>query len=150
MRKIFTIALFAISAFFMTACAQNSDKEAQAKYITKQEFLKLVVNYEKNPDTWVFLGERPCIIDFTASWCVHCRRIAPVLDELASQYAGKIDIYKIDVDKEGELASAFGVTSVPAFLFCPIKGNPQGSMGAISKDELVKIIDTFLLPQNNK
>ena len=76
--------------------------------------------------------------------------MAPILDELAAQYAGKIDIYKIDVDKEEELAAAFGVNSIPAFLFCPMQGNPQGSMGAMSKEELVKIIDTFLLPQNSK
>ena len=150
MKRIFTIALLAASTLFMTACAQSENKQSQAKYITKQEFLELVVNYEKNPDTWQFLGNRPCLIDFTASWCGPCRKMAPILDELAAQYSGKIDIYKIDVDKEEELASAFGVTSIPAFLFCPMQGNPQGSMGAIPKDELIKIIDTFLLQQNDK
>mgnify|MGYP001778857331 FL=1 len=112
--------------------------------------MQLVVNFEKNPDTWQYLGQRPCIVDFTASWCGPCRKVAPILDELASQYAGKIDIYKVDVDKEEELAAAFGVTSVPAFLFCPMQGNPQGSMGAMPKEEFVKIIDTFLLPQSSK
>ena len=86
----------------------------------------------------------------TASWWGPAGKVAPILDELASQYAGKRDISKVDVDKEEELAAALGVTSVPAFLFCPMQGNPQGSMGAMPKEEFVKIIDTFLLPQSSK
>ena len=109
-------------------------------HITKAEFLKLVMDYEKNPDVWAFQGEKPCLIDFYADWCGPCRISSPILDELAKQYAGRIDIYKIDVDKEQELASVFGVQSIPAFLFCPLKGKPTISAGiGRSREETKKM-----------
>ena len=76
----------------------------KAKHLTKEEFLNKVANYETNPNEWKFLGERPALIDFYATWCGPCKMLAPVLDELAEEYDGKIDIYKIDVDQEEELA----------------------------------------------
>jgi thioredoxin len=107
-------------------------------HITKTEFLKLVMDYEKNPDVWAFQGEKPCLIDFYADWCGPCRISSPILDELAKEYAGRIDIYKIGVDKEQELASVFGVQSIPAFLFCPLKGKPTMSAGIGSSREDTK------------
>ena len=79
----------------------------KAKHLTKEEFLNKVANYETNPNEWKFLGERPALIDFYATWCGPCKMLAPVLDELAEEYDGKIDIYKIDVDQEEELAGLF-------------------------------------------
>ena len=70
---------------------------------------------------------------------------APIMKELAKEYAGKIVIYKVNVDKEKELAAAFGIQSIPTFLFIPKEGQPQISMGALPREEFVKQIDTFLL-----
>ena len=67
------------------------------------------------------------------------------IEELAKEYAGKIVIYKVNVDKEKELAAAFGIQSIPTFLFIPKEGQPQISMGALPREEFVKQIDTFLL-----
>ena len=87
----------------------------KAKHLTKEEFLNKVANYEANPNEWKFLGERPALIDFYATWCGPCKMLAPVLDELAEEYDGKIDIYKIDVDQEEELAGLFaGAMPKPA------------------------------------
>jgi len=93
------------------------------------------------------------LIDFYADWCAPCRQTAPILDELAKEYSGKIIIYKIDVQKERELASVFGIQSIPAFLFCPLSGNPTMSTGiAGSRDETKKMfiqqIESFLLNAN--
>lgn len=115
-----------------------------AKNITKQEFLEKVFNYEKNQE-WKFEGSRPCIIDFYADWCGPCKMVAPVLDELQKEYEGKIDIYKVDTEKEIELASVFGIRSIPTFLFVPLNGQPQSAMGALPKETFKQAIEEVLL-----
>jgi thioredoxin len=106
--------------------------------IGKADFLKLVMDYEKNPETWVYQGEMPCIVDFYADWCAPCRITSPILEELALEYAGKVNFYKVNVDKERELASVFGVQSIPTFLFCPMEGNPTISSGIANTPEATK------------
>jgi thioredoxin len=113
--------------------------------LSKQTFLEKVCNYEKNPNHWEFEGEKPCLIDFFATWCGPCKMVAPVIDELAEEFGDKIDFYKVDIDKEEELASAFGIRSVPTFVFCPLKGGPQAISGAMGKAELKKTIEDILL-----
>ncbi|MFR8357382.1 MAG: thioredoxin domain-containing protein [Parabacteroides sp.] len=70
----------------------------KVKELTKQEFLSKVANYEASPDKWIYEGDKPCIIDFFATWCGPCKMIAPILEELAGEYEGKIDIYKVDTE----------------------------------------------------
>ena len=97
--------------------------------LTKQDFLDKVMDYEKNPEKWIYKGELPCLIDFYADWCAPCRITAPILEELAEEYAGKITIYKVDIQREQELAQVFGITGIPAFLYCPLDGNPSITSG---------------------
>ncbi|MBN2764311.1 MAG: thioredoxin [Bacteroidales bacterium] len=107
-------------------------------HLTKADFLEKVMDYEKNATEWIYKGNLPCLIDFYADWCAPCRITGPILAELAHEYAGKVIIYKIDVQKERELASVFGIQSIPAFLFCPLKGNPSMSAGIASSPEETK------------
>ncbi len=127
------------------AAGKSTDNANKPIHLTTAEFKKLVVNYESNPNEWKYLGDKPCIIDFWATWCPPCKAIAPTLDELAKEYAGQIYIYKVDVDKEKELAQAFGIQSIPTLLFVPLAGNPAAEMGAIPKDKFKEKIDGFLL-----
>jgi thioredoxin 1 len=113
------------------------------EHLTKETFISKVFNYEANKE-WKFEGNRPCIIDFYADWCGPCKMIAPVLEELGREYEGKLDIYKIDTEKETELASVFGIRSIPSLLFVPKKGQPQMAMGALPKDTLVKAFKELL------
>ena len=106
--------------------------------LTKSDFLAKVMNYEKNPSEWVFEGDKPCLIDFYADWCAPCRTTSPILEELAAEYKGKIDIYKIDTEKERELAAVFGVQSLPTFLFVPMEGKPTMSSGIARTPEETK------------
>ena len=119
--------------------------EGTVVQITKADFLTKIFNYEKNPNQWVYEGDKPCIVDFYADWCGPCRMISPVLEELAAQYKDEIIVYKINVDKEKELAGVFGVQSIPTILFIPKEGKPMLAQGALPKEEFVKQIDNFLL-----
>lgn len=125
----------------------NESKEVNDKpvHLTKQEFLEKVMNYQVNKDVWKFEGDIPCIIDFYADWCRPCKMIAPIMTDLAKEYKGKINIYKVNTEKEKELAAAFGIRSIPSLLFCPMTGNPQMTQGAQSKEQYKKMINEYLL-----
>ena len=121
------------------------EENMEIVHLTKAEFLKKVYNYEANPNDWKYEGDKPAIVDFYATWCGPCKALAPVLEELAKEYAGKVYIYKIDVDKEEELAGAFGIRSIPTLLWIPQSGKPTVTQGALPKPELKKMIDDTLL-----
>jgi len=108
-------------------------------FLNTQEFKEKVFNYEVNKE-WKYEGELPAIIDFYADWCGPCKMVAPVLEELAKDYAGKVLIYKVNTEQEQELASAFGIRSIPTILFVPKEGKPQASMGALPKNSFVDAI----------
>jgi thioredoxin 1 len=113
------------------------------QYLTKDSFKEKVFNYEINKD-WKFEGEKPCIVDFYADWCGPCRAVAPILEELETEYQGKLDVYKVDTEAEKELASMFGIRSIPSLLFVPIEGQPQMAMGALPKDTFKKAFKEVL------
>lgn len=114
------------------------------EHLTKETFKEKVYNFETEKE-WKFNGALPCIIDFYADWCGPCKMVAPVLEELSKEYAGKVDIYKVDTETENELASVFGIQSIPSILFCPKVGEPQMKMGAMAKPQFIKDINDILL-----
>ncbi len=115
--------------------------------LTKETFLKKVFNFETNKE-WKFEGELPCVIDFWAPWCGPCRMVAPVMEELSAEYAGKVNFYKINTDVEQELGSAFGIRSIPSLLFVPKEGQPKMAVGALPKESLKQAIQEELLTAN--
>ncbi|MBN1199477.1 MAG: thioredoxin [Bacteroidales bacterium] len=123
----------------------NLTDEGKVMHLNAEQFKNLVWDYSKNADTWVFKGDLPVIIDFYADWCRPCKMVAPIMDELAAEYKGKIRIYKIDTDKEKELAQVFNIRSIPAVLFVPKDGKPQMSVGALPKPTFITAITDVLM-----
>src|ERR1035437_67489 len=120
-------------------------KKMEPIHLTKAVFITKVANFEANPTEWKYLGDKPCIIDFYASWCGPCKTIAPILEDLAKEYDGQIYIYKINTEEEQELAAAFGIRSIPTILFCPMVGAPQMAQGAMPKETFKEAIKEVLL-----
>lgn len=113
------------------------------EHLTTETFKQKVFNYEVNKD-WKFEGNKPCLIDFYADWCGPCKMVAPVLEELQEEYKGKIDIYKVNTEDQQELASVFGIRSIPSLLFVPLNDQPQMAMGALPKDSFVRAFEDVL------
>jgi thioredoxin len=111
--------------------------------LNKESFKEKIFNYEENKD-WKFEGDLPCIIDFYADWCAPCKMIAPIMEELSKEYEGKINFYKLNVDEEQEVASLFGIQSIPSILFIPLNEQPQMAVGAIPKESFRQAIKEVL------
>lgn len=144
-RLLFFLASAVIIALSTKAQSVTSDSNGKVIHIGKTEFVEKIYDYEKNPDKWIYNGNKPAIIDFYADWCGPCRMLSPTLESLAHKYKDKIIIYKVNTDKERELAAAFGITSLPTLLFIPMNKMPQVAQGALPKEDLEKAINDFLL-----
>ena len=119
----------------------KSSANGKVTYLTTADFKQKVMDYEAHPQEWAFAGHRPVVIDFYATWCRPCKMMSPIVEQLAKQHAGKVDFYKVDIDQEPELASVFGIQSIPTFLFIPMKGKPTAQMGMMEKEEMEKVIE---------
>lgn len=123
--------------------SQQKESKSTIIHLTNDQFKKMIFNYETTKE-WKYLGNKPAIIDFYANWCGPCKIMAPRLEEIAKEYAGKLIIYKVDTDKEKQLSANLGIQSLPTLLFIPQNGKPQAAMGAIPKESLVKAINEVL------
>ena len=151
MKKVLAMVAFVMVSVIIYAFNDKAETNQGKKEVTgngevmnKEMFLKDVFDYEKSKE-WKYKGDKPAIIDLYADWCGPCRQTAPIMKELAKEYAGKIIIYKVNVDKQKELAALFNATSIPLFVFIPMKGDPQLFRGAADKATYKKAIDEFLL-----
>lgn len=113
------------------------------EHLTLETFKTKIFDFDKNKD-WKFEGDKPAVIDFYADWCGPCKMVAPILDELAKEYDGKIDIYKVDTEAEQQLAAIFGIRSIPSILFVPLAEKPQMAQGALPKETFKEVFKEVL------
>jgi thioredoxin len=171
MRKI--LFILAIAVFSLQSCSNsqaknngNEDQQVPVQTVsskegaeggsiklTKEKFLEEIWDYTNSPQEWKYKGDKPAIIDFYADWCGPCKIASPILEEISKEYAGKINVYKIDTDVERELASVFGISGIPAFLYIPVEGKPVMTSGiARSNDDTKKMfqqnVEKLLLKDN--
>ena len=142
---IIGIQLFSAQKVTAANIGQSQSADKATIELTKAEFLKKVVDYESNPKEWKYLGDKPAIIDFYADWCGPCKAVAPIMEELAEEYDGKIYVYKVNTGEEEELSALFGIRSIPSILFIPMEGKPQMAQGAMPKDTFKQAIEEILL-----
>lgn len=144
MKKLISLIAIAFVFSAFTLNAQESE-EIKPEHLTVETFKEKVFNYEKNPEQWVYEGDKPCVVDFYADWCKPCKLIAPIMEELANEYEGEVVIYKVNTEQQRELSQVFGIRSIPTVLFVPMEGKPQMSQGALPKESFKQAIDEFLL-----
>jgi thioredoxin 1 len=122
-----------------------ADKDGTVAYLSTDNFKKLIWDYSTSPQDWAYKGNTPVVIDFYADWCRPCKMVAPIMEDLAKEYKGKVRFYRVNTDQEKELAQRFNIQSIPAILFIPKDGKPQMAVGAQAKDAYVQAITEFLL-----
>lgn len=144
MKKSILIAM-AVMVFGLTVNAQEEKKESKVQHLTYKEFLKKVWDFEKSPNTFVYKGKLPAIVDFYADWCSPCRRVAPIMEKLAEEYDGKLLIYKVNTQNETGLANAFQIRSIPTVLFIPMEGQPMMQVGALPEEGYRQVIEQHLV-----
>lgn len=112
--------------------------------LTKGGFVRRVADIDAMATDWKFLGDKPAMIDFYASWCGPCQRLLPIVESIADEFEGKVDIYKVNVDQEQELAAAFNIRTIPTLIFIPMSGKPEREVGAKSESELREKLNNLL------
>ena len=115
------------------------------KNLDYNTFIKKVWDIETSPNSFVYKGKLPCIIDFYADWCGPCKRVAPIMESIAQEYEGEVVVYKVNVDKEQKLPLIFKVKNIPTVFFLPTEGQPLSLVGALSKEEYISIINKHLI-----
>lgn len=151
MKIISTPLLLGLTLLFTNCHAGNPVKTTNTTgnsgnviVLTNETFKQKIFNYDLNK-SWKYEGNLPAIIDFYADWCGPCRKLSPMVEELAKKYNGKIIVYKVDTDAQQLLAQSMGISSLPTLLFIPVKGQPRSTVGLVPNETLEKAINEVLL-----
>ena len=140
-RTIGLMAMLILSLLIITPAHAQS-----VNYLTTDEFKEHIFDFTTGSE-WKYKGSVPCIIDFYTTWCGPCKRLAPIMEELAEQYCDQINFYKVDTEKERTLAYLFQINSIPQVLYVPLEGRPTLLKGLYPKENIQQIIDEILLPK---
>ena len=137
--------IFSFLLLIASSSLLAQDNGTKVQHIDYNGFIKNIWDFEKNPNEFVFKGKNAAIVDFYADWCGPCRKVAPIMEKLAKEFDGQLDVYKVNVDQAKDLASAFQVRSIPTVLFIPKEGMPMMQVGAMSEVDYRKVVVEKLL-----
>ena len=145
MKRILLFLLVALALAFGVN-AQRYDNDLDTVYtvhsISQDQFKEFIADYRAND--WVMLNPRPVVVDFYADWCLPCRRLDPMLRQIAQYYHGEVDFYRINVDKNSDIADVFQIRSIPLLLICPLQGEPKTVIGLYPQQEFIRVINQAL------
>jgi thioredoxin len=146
MKKILCCLLMALAALVASAQRIADGGVVDTVYtvhsINQDRFKDVIADWEAHE--WNMRSQHPVVVDFYADWCQPCRRLAPILREIAQDYNGEVDFYRINVDNNPDIAAAFEIRSIPMLLICPLDGEPKTLVGLYSKQEYIRIINQAL------
>jgi len=143
-KRILFALLLALAAMSVNAKQRvdNPDTVYTVRSIDQDRFKDVIADW--GATDWNMVSPRPVVVDFYADWCMPCRRLAPILRDVAQYYHGEVDFYRINVDDNPDIASAFEVRSIPMLLICPLQGDPKSLVGLYTMQEYVRFIDQAL------
>lgn len=143
MKKILFVLLLALAALGVSAQRVAGEAAVDTVYtvhsIDQDRFKDVIADWGARD--WKMVSPRPVVVDFYADWCGPCRRLAPILREIAHYYQGEVDFYRINVDDNPDIAAAFEVRSIPMLLICPLDGEPKTVVGLYAKQEYIRVIN---------
>ena len=141
MKKLFFSVLLTFVTLSISAQGnvENPDTVYTVHSIDQDRFKDVIADWDARD--WKMVSPRPVVVDFYADWCGPCRRLAPILREIAHYYQGEVDFYRINVDDNPDIAAAFEVRSIPMLLICPLEGEPKTVVGLYAKQEYIRVIN---------
>lgn len=144
MKKLLPLALALLAALAVNAqrAIENADTVYTVHSMTQDRFIEVVADYAARD--WEMKNARPVVVDFYADWCQPCKRLEPILREVAQHYNGEVDFYRINVDINSEIADVFQIRSIPYLLICPLQGEPKNVIGLYSVQEYIRVINQAL------
>ncbi len=144
MNRVLLLVLIALVAF--GANAQRYDVDPDTVYtvhaINQEQFKELIADYRAVD--WTMSNPRPVVVDFYADWCQPCKRLEPILRQVAQHYNGEVDFYRINVDQNNDIADVFQIRSIPFLLICPLEGDPKSVIGLYPRQEYIRVINLAL------
>jgi thioredoxin len=141
MKKLFFAVLLTFVTLSISAQGnvENPDTVYTVHSIDQDRFKDVIADWGARD--WKMVSPRPVVVDFYADWCGPCRRLAPILREIAHYYQGDVDFYRINVDDNPDIAAAFEIRNIPMLLICPLDGEPKTVVGLYAKQEYIRVIN---------
>ena len=142
--QLLVLIIIPLLFFMIASCENNTSKQTQA--FATGSVVSTIDNVEQFNKIFATSEERLLILDFYANWCPSCKELAPILERIAKENSVNVSVYKINIDKNSELAYSFGVRGIPHVIFLKNKENVLSLTGLYPKNMYLKAVERFSAP----